>query len=72
MYNLEFFFSYQHTFKTNNAYEVSTNENMNKQLGLFLNDVNGHSFNLSCTWRMFGAEIVEKIFTSFHIFNYLM
>lgn len=43
MYNLEIFFSYQHTFKTKNAFEVSTNENMNKQLGL--NDVNGHSFN---------------------------
>ena len=24
-----------------------------------------------CTWRMFCAEIVESIFTSFHIFNYL-
>ena len=25
----------------------------------------------SCIWRMFCAETVERIFTSFHIFNYL-
>ena len=26
---------------------------------------------LALAWRMFCAEIVERIFTSFHIFNYL-